>query len=740
MTYPILESYSWLTSDMTVNDAPGNKVIIRGPALFSFEKFFKKGVSRNKRRYIQSEVVRSARTLKNVPIDVNHEISLWEERGEIGSKPVHKGHVIFGEEENGTVEYTAEINHKEYVQKIRDTDKVRKGVMTEKQYFNKWLKAPIVGVSVDADFLKLTCSRCGERFEVFELYKHHMAHAHGLKDVSLQPFGITFKRLSLVEPPEQPGVLGADFEIVETAQAGMYRLYESITSNLKETDEMKKKKKSTKKVKETKTPSYLNIKEDLDPTTTVTIDEIPAVAATGETPVIEPPEAELVVEKPTPICPEGFHPNPDGEGCLPDAVEEKPLPPEGDLPPALDVSDIPLIPPITEQTPAPVAPIEPEVPTIPEEPTCEEGSHYDKELGTCVPDGADLGTEPKDPDMPITEIKLPAKLRLGEPFSSYTDFADCVSKNQDKEDPEAYCASIKQKTEGEPASEVKESTNIYETNKAIREAIKRLNTQSFKREVQNAEAINQLNEAVAKFTIQTRKFLKNLNDEILLESRLRGGYDSRVWKWMKELSTEAKTITANVNKVIASANKGFTQLGESNKKLVETANKKLKALNLSDSKLREYADKKLGQIATAQAKLKGDVDKFNTRMIEVNKNLKTDTAKINEHLASLSEKLGNQEEYGKALAELKEQYTAFVKAKEQEEEPHTCPDGEHWSKEENKCVPNESTIDEIKKLTEVMTTRMDNLESKVKPKFDGHNIKSESEEAELDAETPYQPK
>ena len=34
------------------------------------------------------------------------------------------------------------------------------------------------------------------------------------------------------------------------------------------------------------------------------------------------------------------------------------------------------------------------------------------------------------------------------PMGEYKDFADCVSKNKDKEDPEAYCGSIKQKVEG----------------------------------------------------------------------------------------------------------------------------------------------------------------------------------------------------------------------------------------------------------------------------------------------------
>jgi len=33
------------------------------------------------------------------------------------------------------------------------------------------------------------------------------------------------------------------------------------------------------------------------------------------------------------------------------------------------------------------------------------------------------------------------------PFAGYKNFADCVAKNQDKENPEAYCAVIMRKVE-----------------------------------------------------------------------------------------------------------------------------------------------------------------------------------------------------------------------------------------------------------------------------------------------------
>lgn len=51
-----------------------------------------------------------------------------------------------------------------------------------------------------------------------------------------------------------------------------------------------------------------------------------------------------------------------------------------------------------------------------------------------------------------------ASMRKGGPFAGYDDFDDCVSKNQDADDPEAYCGSIKHKVE-----DSKESARIAST-------------------------------------------------------------------------------------------------------------------------------------------------------------------------------------------------------------------------------------------------------------------------------------
>lgn len=45
-------------------------------------------------------------------------------------------------------------------------------------------------------------------------------------------------------------------------------------------------------------------------------------------------------------------------------------------------------------------------------------------------------------------------MKKGAPFAGYKDFADCVSQNSDKENPQAYCGSIKHKVEDKKTSSV----------------------------------------------------------------------------------------------------------------------------------------------------------------------------------------------------------------------------------------------------------------------------------------------
>ena len=52
---------------------------------------------------------------------------------------------------------------------------------------------------------------------------------------------------------------------------------------------------------------------------------------------------------------------------------------------------------------------------------------------------------------PLCGIAVDSVIRkvASDPFAGYANFEDCVAKNQDKNNPEAYCAEIKRKTEGQ---------------------------------------------------------------------------------------------------------------------------------------------------------------------------------------------------------------------------------------------------------------------------------------------------
>ena len=50
--------------------------------------------------------------------------------------------------------------------------------------------------------------------------------------------------------------------------------------------------------------------------------------------------------------------------------------------------------------------------------------------------------------------------RLGEPFAGYKDFADCVSKNKNKSNPDAYCGYIKHKVEAQIPEKLVECNEV----------------------------------------------------------------------------------------------------------------------------------------------------------------------------------------------------------------------------------------------------------------------------------------
>ena len=54
------------------------------------------------------------------------------------------------------------------------------------------------------------------------------------------------------------------------------------------------------------------------------------------------------------------------------------------------------------------------------------------------------------------------------PFGNYKDFADCVSKNSDKEDAKAYCASIQKQSESKTVEMNGKKYKVVEENASFK--------------------------------------------------------------------------------------------------------------------------------------------------------------------------------------------------------------------------------------------------------------------------------
>jgi hypothetical protein len=363
-------------------------------------------VSRNNRRYVKREIELAARSLIGKPITVNHD----------NTKII--GHIEDAEFEENGLEYVGWITKQPYVDKMRDRASVQAGEMDAESYFMKWNVQPINGVSIDAGYRYNRCIHCGERFTDLQVWNTHMWEKHQVKsDLREEPHGIVMKALSAVEPPETPGVSAATIELAETVGGGLSQLLETVTRDKQTLEKLNK------------ANIALHTEKHIAP--------------------LREQEEE---------CPEGHHKDPETGKCVLDTATTEQT--EGEPAPAV------------KSVPEPEGEVKVSDDVPPEaatQPPCAAGSHFDDELGMCVPD-AEVAPPATDIAPPVME-----KLELGEPFSDYDSFADCVSKNSDKKDPEAYCGQIQHKTEGE-TTESKYAFEVYKLDqqKKMEQLLKRV--------------------------------------------------------------------------------------------------------------------------------------------------------------------------------------------------------------------------------------------------------------------------
>ena len=622
MSFNICESYEWMTPEFTVQDTGKNTIRIRGVAMKA------NVVSRNKRKYVDEELKKAARTWIGKPVTINHDMNR------------KVGNITWMEYNRGALEYLADIKKQPYVGLLRDKS-------TE-----------VKGVSIEANYLHNRCPKCGQRFYSEAEFHAHMSTEHFIKtDPTKEPHGLVGTALSLVLAPEEPGYTGSSIELMEAYRKPVLQLLETVYKTRKEVKEYLKKLEGkavlTKENRQTYDKQLREQEED----------------KTGMQPPAHP------TEEGGHECEEGMHWDEEAGTCVADEM------PTSNIvtaePPAEKVGEQlkPIIIPkvqvkeqeVHDELLQPVA-----HPVMKGGHECGEGSHWDEEEGTCVPD---LIPEEHTTSVPTTitpkvTAEILPRLKLGEPFAGYTDFQDCVAKNQDKEDAEAYCATIKQKAEGETVEALKESFNVYETLTGLREAVTRLNRKRYVTDVKLAESINKLADTMQNLAVKYDKYIAELRESlskaVITESHLRHTYNKALQKKLQEIMVHRENVVTQVNKA-------------------------LQQLQTSVNHIKEKAEA-TGKLATEQKK------DFEAILAEADKNMTAATEKI------------------KSLEQWK-----ITKEQEDAAQKEPCPEGQHRNSE-GECVPDEPPkTEETKKKLEEMQVKLENLEDKLKKGvFKGH--------------------
>jgi hypothetical protein len=311
----------------------------------------------------------------------------------------------------------------------------------------------------------------------------------------------------------------------------------------------------------------------------------------------------------------------------------------------------------------------------------------------------------------LKEVKPPEsfptakeKLTLGEPFAGYTDFADCVAKNQEKDNPEAYCGSIKHETEGEMVYRKTVAERLTEEGHAIvlvNTNVKEIQTQVLK-----------TTESVVE---QTNKAL----DEVHL--RIDG--QSKEFRAIQENSKSFAETTAKKVDIEPIIN-GLAELKSVVDKKADTDSfsKKLAEIEAIVAKKAdvEPINKELGETKATLAK-KADTESITKELTET----KTAFAKTTENLTKLEEKVTSIEEKYKAIVKLAETTNAkndktFVELTEENEKLKT----QVKDSEEKKA---KETAD-AKAIAEKALTIAENTQDKLKGEFKGKSKELKHEE------------
>jgi len=794
-TFEIAESFNWLSPEFKLVDSGKNTIRIKGVAL--------KGnvVSRNKRKYVDEELRKAARTWIGKPVTINHD----------GTKKV--GHVVWMEYENGDLEYLADVNKQPYVGLLRNKS------------------ADIRGVSIEANYLHNRCPKCGDKFYTETDFAEHMWTKHFVKtDATKEPHGIVGQALSLVLAPEEPGYPDSTVELAETVGKPGLQLLETVIKAKEEEENYMAKLKEKAVVTPEKRMAWDQKLKEQDEHTCPEGEhwddaEGKCVANVAEQEEHDCPEGkhwdmekqECVpnkAEEQDERCPEGKHRDAETGECVPDKVEEQ-VEHECGEGEHWSEEEGKCVKDVAEQ----------------EEHECSEGEHWDDEEGKCVPDAVaeqneqktedeikiemvalqqqidalnkktypnttdvaaqveldalyakkrgledllalrqgvaeqddstqkcpvgfhrdpetdecvpDQAATPKPiPNVVVGEIKLqkpalkpklvesltPMDLRLGEPFAGYTNMDDCISKNSDKEDPAAWCATAKRNVEGETVK-LPEGP-MTELVKPIAMAISKEQVQNERRNSLRREKalLNKLNEVVEAYNNFSKVFIAALSP--LHEN------DALVVKRLDEVVASLNRVDMEIVKQISAVLKGTNK---SDLAIAKRLNEVVASLNKADKSIVNYTAKNVKiletKLATHVKTRSADVKKMLETLPKPDLTWKQQIATLNGKVEATDKQFKEaKEDYEKIMAKADSVHDENVKTLKTTTEELEKKGLEITALKEE-ITRLKETSDKKVKETQDLGVRVDNLEEKRKGKFSGHN-KPEKPTQEEYAEDP----
>jgi hypothetical protein len=270
----------------------------------------------------------------------------------------------------------------------------------------------------------------------------------------------------------------------------------------------------------------------------------------------------------------------------------------------------------------------------------------------------------------LKEVKPPEpsptakeKLTLGEPFAGYTDFADCVAKNQEKDNPEAYCGSIKHETEGEMVYRKTVAERLTEEGHAIvlvNTNVKEIQAQVLKT---TESVVEQTNKALDEVYVLMDKHSKEVR---AIQESHKSTVETLTKKAdlepiMKDLA-ENKTAIANLPKDDLSWKEELPKKVDAESVTKELDETKALLAKKADAEplIKELADTKAALAKTTEnlAKLEETVAtdrKNNETMLNAAKAVATENKRIQEEMTT--EHTRKMAEKDKELTELKQKQT-----------------------------------------------------------------------------------